>query len=168
MAKVTHVKKARKSRRKYGVRRGHPYFWWKLRRKGSLNGVTHYSLTPPKQSQLTLSPYKRAYWLIAERVYGVCDTPAHRTLLENRAHLAACAQEFRDLAQQQRDGVGNLRESLRSSPTGLMMLERAEACGYAADLVMVTVDQLGDAGTNDDPLVTSLLSELKSSITPPR
>jgi hypothetical protein len=50
MPRVHHVKKARKDNPV--AKRGESYYWWKFRYGGK-----HYSLTRPKASQLTQSPY---------------------------------------------------------------------------------------------------------------
>jgi len=58
MARCTHVKKSRKKIPESrcgipgGIPKGSEYYWWKFRRGGM-----HYSLTPPKRSQLTQSAF---------------------------------------------------------------------------------------------------------------
>lgn len=80
MTKVHHVKKARKSYPKAGIKKGSPYWWTSTKRNGRFTGKQRWKVKP-RRSQLTGSEYLAA-------IYGA------REALEDAANaLGAAAQD---------------------------------------------------------------------------
>lgn len=124
MPRVHHVKKARKDNPV--TKKGGSYYWWKFRYGGK-----RYSLTPPKQSQLTQSPYyANLYDLQDEIENGECvDSDTFESLRDQ------VAESLREYGQECQDSLDNMPESLQYSPTGELLQERVDACESAADEV---------------------------------
>lgn len=116
MPRVTHVKKARKDNPV--CKKGGSYYWWKFRYGGK-----HYSLTRPRQSQLTQSAYFSTVYAMQE---GIEDASVDcfddfETLKDD---ITSQVDELRDETQSSLD---NMPESLTYSPTGELLQERIDA-----------------------------------------
>jgi hypothetical protein len=124
MPRVHHVKKARKDNPV--CKAGGSYYWWKFRYGGK-----RYSLTYPKQSQLTQSPYYA-------NLYDLQDTIADSECSDEsefeslRDQVAESLQEF---GQECQDSLDNMPDSLQYSPTGELLQERIDACDSAVSEV---------------------------------
>lgn len=124
MPRVHHVKKARKDNPV--AKRGESYYWWKFRYGGK-----QYSKTPPKQSQLTQSPYYATLYDLQDEIAEAdcCDEDTLEALKER------VSEALRELGQECQEKVDNMPDSLQHSPTGELLQERADACDSAADEV---------------------------------
>lgn len=124
MPRVTHVKKARKDNPV--CKKGESYYWWKFRYGGK-----RYSLTYPKQSQLTQSPYYA-------NLYDLQDTIANADCSNNDEFESLrdqTSESLREFGQECQDSLDNMPDSLQYSPTGELLQERVDACESAADEV---------------------------------
>lgn len=136
MAKVYHVKKARKSNRKLGIKKGESYWWIKRRMKGQKAGIKIVFLSPPKPSQLTCSPFMKAYLAIQEQLEAasdvITDSEDIRTLAEA---LDDAASELESLADEQQEALSNLPQNFQESDTAELLRNREEKCRELAQLL---------------------------------
>jgi hypothetical protein len=132
MPRVHFVKKARKTKRRYGIKKGKPYYWWRRRRPGAKCGYTCYSVTPPKPSQLTGSEFLSTVYGIQEGLEEMA-VDSKEAAEEFAQALRDAAEELRNLGSEQEEKAGNMPESLQESPTAELLRERATACEDMAD-----------------------------------
>lgn len=120
MPRVTHVKSARKDNPV--CKKGESYFWWKFRYGGK-----RYSLTRPKQSQLTQSAYFSTLYGMSESIteYELADADDWETLKED------ISMQLQDLQSETQDSLDNMPDSLQYSPTGELLQERIDALDSA-------------------------------------
>lgn len=127
MARVTHVKAARKTIPettcgiKGGVSVGQSYYWWKFKRGGM-----RYSMTPPKRSQLTQSAFYSAVYSLEDDVIG--NATADDGLESTRDDIVSALEEIRDQCQESLD---NMPEGLQQGSTGELLQERIDAMDSA-------------------------------------
>jgi len=116
MPRVTYVKKARKDNPV--CKKGESYFWWKFRYGGK-----RYSLTRPRQSQLTQSAYFGTIYGMQEGIEdaSVDCVEDFETLKDD---ITGQVDELRDETQ---GSLDNMPESLTYSPTGELLQERIDA-----------------------------------------
>lgn len=120
MPRVTFVKAARKDNPV--CKKGESYYWWKFRYGGK-----RYSLTRPRPSQLTNSPYYSQVRSLVEQIEDAAieDNDA---LTELRDEISSELDNLRDECQSNLD---NMPDSLQYSPTGELLQERVDACENA-------------------------------------
>jgi len=134
MAKVHHVKKARKAIPNAGIKVGDSYYWWKLRMPGSRGGTKRISKTYPRQSQLTLSEYRSTAYSIEEEVEDAFKVIATKDDVTGLADLLnEKAGEVRDLGSEQDDKFNNMPEGLQQGETGQLLETRRDCCESTAD-----------------------------------
>ncbi len=127
MPRVTFVKKARKDNPV--CKAGESYYWWKFR-----HGGKRYSLTRPRPSQLTQSPYYSTIRSLIEHCEDQTVTD-EETVEELKEHVR---DELESAQSECQDSLDNMRDSLQYSPTGELLQERIDACDSAiSDLDMV-------------------------------
>lgn len=130
MAKVTHVKHARKDIPDTDIKAGDAYYWWKFR-----YGGIHRSKTPPKPSQLTQSAFLSTMLDLQERVgtltAGLRDgsTPCS----DAESELTDIASEVRAAGDECQNSLDAMPEGLQSGSTGELLQARIEACETIAD-----------------------------------
>jgi len=96
------------------------YYKWKMRQGNS--GVKRVSKTPPRPSQLTLSPFLSAWRGFSERIEDMdLDGNFYAALQE-------LAGEIRELGEEQTNNRDNMPEGLQQGETGLLLETRAEKC----------------------------------------
>jgi len=135
MPRVTFVKKARKDNPV--CKKGQSYYWWKFRYGGK-----RYSLTPPKQSQLTQSAYFGTLYSIQEEVEGY-------TLEEHsdwEGMLDDIKGQLEELQSETQDSLDNMPEQLQYAPTGELLQERIDAL----DSAISDIDCLDEPEEPDD------------------
>jgi len=122
MPRVTHVKKAKKDNPV--CKAGESYYWWAFRYGGK-----RYSLTPPKPSQLTNSPYFSGVRALIEQIEDTTmSEPGDLEILRDEI-----VGEITGLGEQAQESLDNIEpEGLKEGPTGQMLQERVEACESAA------------------------------------
>lgn len=143
MPRVTFVKKARKDNSV--CKRGESYYWWKFRYGGK-----RYSLTAPRPSQLTQSPYYSTIRSASESVSDWFAENHETTEVDDfRNEIVAVVEDAADECQESLD---NMPESLQQGPTGELLQERIEVCEAAAsDLGGIDCDFETSIDEEDDP-----------------
>ena len=141
MAKVHHVKKARKHHRRFGVKKGQEYWWWKRRAPGQRVGFKVVSPKKPKPSQVEGNPYRATILEFQER----CEAdPTADTLRE-------VAAELEELAEEQEEKRRNMPNQLQDSDAGQMLEARAAACRSLASELETAASEIEDLEMADDP-----------------
>ncbi len=117
MPRVTHVKKARKDNPV--CKKGESYYWWQF-----AFSPKSFSLTRPRDSQLTRSAYYSTLYAIQEQIED--------TTVENADELQSVADDAQSALAELRDEteekLSNMTEhGLENTPTGEMIQERVDA-----------------------------------------
>ncbi len=120
MPRVTHVKKARKDNKAQGIKKGQEYWWWGVMCGG--RGHKRYSLTKPKQSQLTNSEFWGAVYSLQEEVAGECPD-----LDDIEGRVDDIKSQLEDLASETDDKFNNMPDGLQQGDTGQLLEERSAA-----------------------------------------
>jgi hypothetical protein len=136
MTKLHFVKSAKKTRRRYGIRRGHSYYWWQFYRCDK-----QYSLTRPRRSQyMTRSPFLRAM-MDLEDLLGNQTDPG-----EAVAVLEAAGGTLRELLGGLRESMENLYERFPGGcPTYELLENRVSAVEGIIEQVELAAERVGDA-----------------------
>lgn len=114
MARAKFVKKARKDNPV--CKKGESYYWWKFR-----YGSKHYSLTPPKQSQLTQSEFLSTIYEIGERIEEL-------TTKDNfEAEVEEIKSDLENLQSECEERRENMPEQLQDAPTGELLQGRYDS-----------------------------------------
>lgn len=122
MPRVTHVKKAQKDNPV--CLKGESYYWWKFRFGGK-----HYSLTPPRGSQLTQSAYYGTVRGLVETIDDYkCEEPTDLESLRDEV-----ASDIRQAGEECNESKENMPEGLQEGDTGQMLEERYNTCEAAGD-----------------------------------
>lgn len=143
MAKLHYVAKARKTKRKYGIVRGQPYWWLKRRAPGQTAGYKVYFSKRPRPSQVEGNPFRSGVLALEESVQdadvgGLAEA------------MRSAAEELRELAQEQEEKVSNMPEALQDSETGERLRNRAEQCETVADELESAADEVEGLDNDDD------------------
>lgn len=139
MARVHHVKRARKAHRGYGIRKGQEY-WWASYRVGrsSIKRVWDH---PPRPSEVTRSEFLSAIYGHQETLE---DTAGNAVTVEDVHSLGqdmeAAAAEIEQLADEQEEKYGNMPDGLQQGDTGQLLERRA-------DQARTIASELEDAGS---------------------
>jgi len=152
MARAQIVKKARKARPEYGIKKGDTYYWWKFR-----FGSIHYSKTSPTRSQLTQSGF-------LSQLYDIQDSfEFDQNDLEGsvEAHIA----DIECLRDECQDSLDNMPEHLQeSSSSGQLLQERIEALdNWTSELEGIDLE-IDEDLTNEEKeeRINEIISELES------
>lgn len=117
MPRVTHVKKARKDNPV--CKKGESYYWWQFAFSSK-----SFSLTRPRASQLTRSPYYSTLFTIQEQIEDTTVDNADELQSVVDDALSALA-ELRDETEEK---LQNMSEhGLECTPTGELIQERVDA-----------------------------------------
>lgn len=134
MTTLHHVKKARKTIRGTGVKKGGPYWWWRFRVNGR-GSVKHVSTVRPRRSQLTRSPFLQVLYEAEDRLLD-----ATNVFVSSGGGLDGLITAINDAAETVREErvtcgekLCNTPEPLKEAPTGVLLAEREEACERIAD-----------------------------------
>lgn len=156
MAKVHHVKKARKTKRKHGIVKGQPYWWLKRRAPGQREGRKVYFTKPPRPSQVEGNPFLAAVLALQEGI----DDAGEEGLADA---MRQAASEMWQLADEQDEKADNMPDALQDSETAQMLRDRAESCREIAEELEQAADEVeallsencepedGAEGDNRDP-----------------
>lgn len=118
MARVTHVKKARKAIKGTDIKKGDSYYWWKFRFGGK-----HVSKEHPKRSQLTQSGFLTQLYDLQDRVGEFnCDTKDDFDSFKEEI-----LSEIESLRDEQEEKRSNMPEQLQDSSSGELLQERYDA-----------------------------------------
>lgn len=111
--KVHYVKKCRVDNP--AVKRGEPYYWWKLPM-----GEKQYSATYPKRSQLTNSDYLGCVFDLQDSLeeHEVGDD------LDFEDVLAEVREQVEEIKDQCQINLDNMKENLHAAPNGRLLIAR--------------------------------------------
>lgn len=123
MPRVHRVESARKAKPEHGIEVGKPYYWWKTRMTigKSYVGRIHYSLTPPKQSQVTSNAFQSALLAVQEQFDAGFDTPDAA-----ESQIESAKDELESLKDEQEDKLNNMPEGLQQGSSGELLQERID------------------------------------------
>ena len=116
------------------IPKGATYYKWTFR-----HGGTRRSLTRPKPSQLTQSPF-------LQTVYGWDENPIEcnedSTAQEVQAAIDERVSEIEELRDETQGSLENMPDSLQYGPTGELLQERIDALeGMITDLEGIYIDE---------------------------
>lgn len=114
MPKVHFVKKARKDNPV--CKKGQSYYWWKFRFSGK-----RYSLTRPKQSQLTQSEFLQTIYGIEEQIE---DLTTSEDLEAQKDEIIQQIEQLKDETEEKRD---NMPDQLQDGDVGQLLQDRVDA-----------------------------------------
>jgi hypothetical protein len=125
MAKVHYVHKARKARPNNGIQPGDSYYWWATRSVvgGTYVKTFHYSRGKPKRSQLTNSPFKKAFYQLIETL----EDSYPPTLREFEKLQGWLLDALNELIESEQGKLANLPPSLQESASGDKINDRISA-----------------------------------------
>jgi len=152
MARVTHVKKARKAYKSDGIKKGDSYYWWKFRYSGKIR-----SKTPPRPSQLTQSAFLSTLYQIQESIedYSIDEAGSVSDIECFVDEVKSQIEELRDQCEESRE---NMPESLQDSPTGELLQERYDALDdWHSELDYLSFDEI-----SKEELIDEVKEELES------
>jgi hypothetical protein len=135
MARIYHVKKARKTKKKYGIKAGKPYWYSKVRRNGRF--CTLYFTSPPKPSQIMSPGFWRTITEIKEGLPIEIQEGDFEALNMAIQEVTSALEELRDETQSSWD---NLPESFQSSSQGDLLQERINAVEAVLEKIPSEVD----------------------------
>lgn len=136
MPRPHYVKKARKSYKADGIKKGDPYWWWKFN-----FGPKIRSKTQPRASQLTRSDFYATLYDLQDDVESLVAGDGLKDAVSD------IADRIRTLGEECADRLSNMPDSLQESDTGNLLQERSDACEAAADefeAIDFEIDQLDD------------------------
>jgi hypothetical protein len=151
MPRVNHVKKARKDTPV--CKRGESYYWWKFR-----HGGKRFSLTYPKQSQLTQSPYLSVIYDCSDK-WGEIEDPTSIDTddmtqeqiagrLEDVANtMESVAENLRELIDRYEESASNMEEYFSGAEKVDQLRESGAACEQTCDDIDNMVQEVRDAAS---------------------
>jgi hypothetical protein len=141
MVRAHFVKKARKTYRGTGIKKGTSYWWWKFRR-----GVLQRSKTQPRPSQLTQSAFWGSYLSSTE---GFDASVAEATTGDDlRAAVSTLTEVLEELKTETEEKYDNMPEPLQQGDTGELLQERIDGLGeFISELEGV---EINDEEESDD------------------
>lgn len=131
MATTLHfVKKARKTIRGSGIKKGESYYWWKFYRLSK-----QVSKTKPKPSQLIRSEFLSTVQAYAEEIVGIGDIDTAQS------RIPEIIDELNTLADEQESKKENMPDSLQEAFVGELLQSRADNLrGFAEALGAVDLN----------------------------
>ena len=166
MPRIHHVKKAAKDNSV--CKKGESYYWWCTRITSGKSYIKrkHLSKNPPRQSQLTSSPFLQSLLAIQENISDA-KPQSLGELLEMRDDWVNDINELRDETQEKLD---NMPDGLRESDSGQVLQERVDALeSWASDIENADIPNEEDVDAvspdDDDPIADAIqtaLEELQS------
>ncbi len=151
MPRVTHVRKAQKDNPV--CKKGESYYWWKFR-----HGGKKYSLTYPKQSQLTQSQYLSVIYDCSD-TWGEMEDPTgldvsfstRESLPGTLEHIAntmeSVAENLRELVDQYEESASNMEEYFSGSERIDNLRDSGMECESTCDEIDNMVQEVRDAGS---------------------
>jgi hypothetical protein len=157
MAKVHHVKAARKPIKEAGVKVGESYYWWKFRR-----GARRVSKTYPRRSQLTQSDFLSQAYDIEDHIAALKAQDYMGDPDSLKSDLDDIASEIRSLGEEQADKLSNMPDSLQNGPTGELLQQRADECeAWADEIEGIEVDVPEDA--DEDGVLSAIEAAIQEA-----
>ncbi len=162
MPRVTHVKNARKDNPVCKV--GESYYWWKFRYGGK-----HYSLTPPKASQLTQSVYLGTIYDSQEMWENINDPTSLDVAQHSEAYdglvtelntiagqMEECGENLGCLVTQYEESADNMEEYFSGSEKVDTLRECGQECEATCDNINEMMESVTDAAATIEDLLGSL------------
>jgi hypothetical protein len=154
VARVHHVKKARKDYKEHGIKKGQEY-WWVGMKTGPRSSIKKYFTKPPRASQLTQSSFYQALYSLQEDM-----ADAQPVSVEDVEALVgewtSSIDEIRDTCQESFD---NMPEGLQQGDTGQLLQERIDAMeSWSSDLQSVDCTKADDE--EESEAVERLMEEI--------
>lgn len=172
MARVHHVKKARKANKAHGIKKGQEYWWVQPNRWSGKRIFTR----PPRPSETTGSEYYGTLWEIQERMADAMKGPPlaqrgevqqpdkrPKTFEELRTMVEEWVGDLEQLKDDTQDKFDNMPEGLQSGDTGQTLEQRVsdleeyigELQGIevgpvpVSDQVQILLEEITDVTCND-------------------
>lgn len=155
MPRVNYVKKARNDNPV--AKAGEPYYWWKFR-----HGGKHYSKTRPRQSQLTQSDKKSRAYAAAEALEDI-SIGEDSTLDDLKEQLESIASDVGEIAEEYRESIQNMPESLQESDTAQLCEENAENLDSWQSEIEQALDSIDEDSEDWRDEAESAISEVAGS-----
>lgn len=163
MAKLHFVKRAAKTYRGTGIKKGQMYWWWqKMRPRGAgpkVRGTIFRSpVKPPRSAYATTSPFLGAMMDLEDR-FPNC---------ESASDVEEIATEVRALGDDCQEKIDSVSQSFRNGcPTADLLQSRIDSCNSIADeldRIASEVDEILSNGENDPEKAVDSVEELLGSI----
>lgn len=146
MPRVTHVKKARKDNPV--AKKGESYYWWKFRYGGK-----HFSLTYPKSSQLTQSPYLSVIYDCQDQWGELTDPTSIEVAEWDRSYVVtwlgeiantmeSVEENLRELVDQYEESASNMEEYFSGSERIDNLRDCSNECDMTCDEITNMVDDV--------------------------
>lgn len=155
MARVHHVKKARKNYKHAGIKKGESYYWWKFRYGGK-----NMSKTYPKPSQLTQSEFLGALYAMQEKISDFsCDT-----VDEFNSFKEEIIEEIDQLIDETQGKLDNMPDALQQAPTGELLQNRIDALeDWKSQIENIECSESEDDEFDESDAATAAISELQET-----
>lgn len=148
MAKLHFVRKARKSYKRWGIRKGQSYWFWYKMGAGRFSGKICSTSRPPRSAYLTSSPYTGAMMDLEDRFNGI---DPEEGALEVSSVLEDLASEVRDLGSECGDKVDGMSSAFPNGcPTLELLQARVDACEALARALDDAAGVLDGESTRED------------------
>lgn len=153
MPRVHYVKKARKSYKDDGIKKGESYYWWKFRYGGKIR-----STTAPKPSQLTQSDFLSSVYSAQE---SLADPGA--TLDDIRSTVETVVDELNSLRDETQDKYDNQPEGLQDGPVAELLQGRVDSLEEMInDLEAVDIPDEPDEDESEEDAAARVQEELSN------
>jgi hypothetical protein len=154
VAKLHYVKKALKSKKRYGIKKGKPYYWWKF----GIRFAKCYSLTkPPRSAYTTTSPYLRAMMDLEDRFHAISTAGTGESVAGEIDEIVNELESLQEETQEKLDAVGSTNLG-NGSPVAELLQERVDACGNLLDSLRDAANAVEEI--DDEEEITSALSQV--------
>jgi len=146
MPKVFKVK-GRKDYPEFGIKKGDEHYTWSVM-TGPRSSRTYRSLTPPKPSQLTGSPFLQEYYSIQEQIENLTAESAE----DLKSQIEEIIGNIENLRDETQGNLDNMPEGLQQGDTGQLLQERVDGLdGWISDLEGVDLDFEFDEEEPEEP-----------------
>jgi hypothetical protein len=125
MARATFVKKARKTIKGTGIKKGDSYYWWKFR-----FGSKHVSKTPPRRSQLTQSAFYSTMYDAEDTAADIAEQlrTGKIDFADAKDQLEQIKGDVESAGDECQGAFDNMPEGLQQGDTGQLLERRVEVC----------------------------------------
>ncbi len=157
MARLHHVKKARKARPEHGIEIGDSFYWW-ANKTGPYSSIKRFSKTVPRPSQMTMSAFLSQQLGLGERLAD--DLTTNMSFEELTNERDDVVSEIESLGEEQSEKRDNMPEGLQEGPTGELLENRSTECeSWASELESV------DIPDSDDDVRADIDAEIDDDLT---
>lgn len=126
MAHAHFVKKARKSYKEHGIKKGESYYWWAFRSpRGKGGSGRYFSKTPPKRSQLTRSEFYSALYDIEDRSNDL-KAAGYDSVSSFEGDVDNIKSDLGQLQSDTQEKLDNMPGGLQQGDTGQLLQERID------------------------------------------